>query len=286
MTIVKHSNIPCHLSILIFRFTGGLVQRVGLAIFAAAALSTATWGADSGYLCRTPANTIFSTTAGGSDEEPSPDEADQAAELPLEDCEQKLQEQIRTLQPDALVVLGASVVPGINLGRRIRAAGRLLRSYGANQPPVVLLTGGNPKEPPRIVSGIEAQCVARQCLTEPDSDRCQAYRQGKSVSMSEAATLCRILASEFKFPIDKMILEGRATSTVGNANLSVPLLASRGLAKAVILTTTDGEANHAARALRNFETAKQQHQSAKLIQFWAVSWPYLGGPPAWLKGPP
>jgi uncharacterized SAM-binding protein YcdF (DUF218 family) len=198
------------------------------------------------------------------------------------DCEEVLFSQIQALAPEAIVVLGASVTPGINLGRRIRAAARLAASLG-KVAPTILLTGGNPTEKPRVAVGTEALCTVQQCLTEPDSDRCEAFALGKPVAVSEAVTMCRILVTEFAVPVESLILEGRASSTIGNARFSVPLLSQFKFKSALILTTTSGESNHAARALNNFETAQSSSPLEQQIRFSAVSWPYSGGPPAWLR---
>lgn len=198
------------------------------------------------------------------------------------DCEVVLLSQIKELAPEAIVVLGASVTPGVNLGRRVRAAGRLVPHLGKVATTVVL-TGGNPMEKPRIVEGTEALCTVQQCLTEPKSDRCEAFAQGRPIAISEAVTMCRILVTEFSVPVESLIVEGRASSTIGNARFTVPLLSQSEFKSALILTTTSGESNHAARALNNFETAQSTVPLESKIRFSAVSWPYPGGPPAWLR---
>lgn len=193
----------------------------------------------------------------------------------------ELLNRIQSDPPDVLVVLGSKVIPGRNIRRRVLGTARIYQALTAK--PDVIVSGGNAMGPLHPLRETERLCALRRADQEHDARRRHRIEQDAPFNLTEADSMCVQLVQDHGIPIEKIFLEGQASSTVENARFSERIIMSGTYRHALVITTTENETNHAARALHSFRLERQNDNAQTRFKLSGVSWPYEHGPAPWLQ---
>ncbi len=170
--------------------------------------------------------------------------------------------------------------------------------------PLIVLSGRGPREPSRPLDPVEGACIAarlRQELAAPrlaTTSRTLVARELHELVASDTAPLieadymCAVIletyaADDRDATLARMRFEARSESTIDNATLSTPILASENVSRALLVSTPVVAAsgavtdNHPARALEDFRAARREGRHH--YRLGAAGCPFEGGGPSWVE---